>query len=494
LAEPSLLPILMWFRRDFRLADNPALAHAAATGAPVIPLYIRDDALEGRPIGAAARWWLDKSLAALASSLDGLGSRLILRRDDSAAALKALIVETGARQVVFNRLHEPDAVARDERLVADLQRLGVTARAFTANLLAEPGAVVTGSGFPYKVFTPFFRALRPRLEAPRLLPRPRRLPAPDTWPASETLADWGLHPRAPDWSSGFAGWRPGEVGAFQALDGFIDARLNAYPAARDAPGMEGTSRLSPHLHWGEISPWRVVASAQDAARRGEVVDSAAEKLIAEVAWREFNQHLLAAFPALPSRSFDPRFERFPWRDDRAGLEAWRRGQTGYPIVDAGMRQLWATGWMHNRARMVAASFLVKHLLIDWREGEAWFWDTLVDADLANNAGNWQWVAGSGADAAPYFRIFSPEAQGLKFDADGAYVRRWVPELSALPDRWLHAPCKAPAAVLQRAGVGLGQTYPHPIVDHAQARSRALAAFRSLQTGVIGFDATPQREA
>jgi deoxyribodipyrimidine photo-lyase len=479
LESRGVSPVVVWFRRDLRLLDNPALAAAAAEGRPVIPVYLHDPLLEGRPIGAASAWWLDKSLQALAASLERIGSRLVLRSGDAIETLVALAAETGADTVFLNRLYEPEAAVRDEAAAARLEASGVTVRRFNASMLSEPGSVLTGSGGPYKVFGPFERALRAQ-GGPVLAPAPQRLASPAAWPAGENLAAWGLHPRDPDWSGRFGVWSPGEGGALDRLDGFVERALARYVAGRETPGAEGSSRLSPHLHFGEISPWRVVTSAQAAAERGEAPASAAEKLATEVAWRDFNRHLLAAFPHLPTTSFRPEFERFPWRRDPEALRAWKRGRTGYPIVDAGMRQLWATGWMHNRVRMIVASFLVKHLLIDWREGEAWFWDTLVDADLANNVGNWQWTAGSGADAAPYFRIFNPTTQGERFDPAGAYVRRWVPELAGLPDEALHAPWAAPAHILRQAGVRLGETYPAPIVDHAMARQRALAALASLR--------------
>lgn len=473
-------PIIYWVRRDFRLGDNPALAHAAATGASVVPVYVYDHDLEGRPIGAAAKWWLWRTLLKFGESLARIGSQLVLRSGDAGAELGLLIAQTGARTVVFNRLPEPDANLRDDRIAQALRAAGVEVIAFDADTLVPLGQIKSAAGFPYKVFTPFFRALRAQLRSPVLPPRPHRLMPPAVWPKSERIEDWRLYPRAASWAAGFEGWRPGEEGAEDALQGFRESSLAAYAVSRDAPGVAGTTRLSPHLHWGEISPRRVLAAAEAASAERPTCSAGAEKLISELAWREFNRHLLAAFPSLPTRSFDRRFERFAWRQDPAGLEAWRTGRTGYPLVDAGMRELWATGFMHNRVRMVAASFLIKHLLIDWRQGEAWFWDTLLDADLANNAANWQWVAGSGADSSPSFRIFNPTAQGERFDADGAYVRRWVPELARIADHYIHAPWKAPEAVLQAAGVRLGSSYPRPIVDHDRARRAALDALGAMQ--------------
>ncbi len=463
---PQGSPILLWFRRDLRLEDNPALCAAAATGRPVIPVYVLDEALEGRPIGAAARWWLDKSLRALTAALEKHDARLILRRGAVAEVLGGLAAKTGATGVYWNRLYEPAAVARDERLTRGLQACGLEVRTFNGALLTEPGSVRTATGGAYKVFTPFSYAVRRSLGKAILSPAPERLP-PAPSPQSEDLADWRLHPSSPDWSGGFGDWRPGEAGARDRLEQFLDRGLDRYATARDVPGVEGSSRLSPHLHWGEISPWRVYAAVRHAADAGKTNDNAVQSFTGEILWREFNAHLLAAFPTLPRDSFKPEFDAFPWRRDPEGFAAWSRGRTGYPLVDAGMRQLWATGWMHNRVRMIAASFLVKHLLIDWREGEAWFWDTLVDADLASNVGNWQWVAGSGADASPWFRIFNPTAQGRRFDPEGAYVRRWVPELAELPARLIHTPWEAPEAM--RRG------YPLPIVEHGAGRTRALAA-------------------
>ncbi len=469
-------PAILWFRQDLRLADNPALTQAIGTGRPVIPVYILDQGT-GAPMGGASLWWLDKSLRALDAALGALGSRLILRRGDSEAELRRLIRETGARTVFLNRRFEPDAFARDADIAHGLQAEGVACKGWNGTLLARPGSVLNGSGLPYKVFTPFHRALLATAVAPPRIPAPDRLTTPSGLP-SDDINGWGLHPARPDWSGGFD-WTPGEAGAETALAAFLARGLKSYSASRDIPAEPATSRLSPHLHFGEISPWRAIGAARAAAADGRVPAAEVEKFVAEIGWREFSAHLLHAFPQITGTAFRPEYDAMPWRDDPAGLQAWQRGRTGYPVVDAGMRELWTTGFMHNRVRMIVASFLVKHLLIDWREGEAWFRDTLVDADLASNVQNWQWVAGSGADAAPYFRIFNPVTQGQKFDADGRYVRRWVPELRRLPDRWLHAPWTAPFGVLDLAGVRLGHNYPRPLVDHALARERALEALKTV---------------
>lgn len=481
MGENGPRPVIVWFRRDLRTADNPALAAAARSGAPVVPLYVLDEAYEGRAIGGAARWWLDKSLRRLAGDLRSAGSPLVLRRGRAEQEVLKLADEIGAAAVHWNRLHTPEADRRDEALAASLDARRVQVRAFTATLLQEPGSLVGGEGRPYRVFTPFFRALRSTLKLVEPLAAPQRLRAPDAAPASEDLQRWGLHPTRPDWSTGFSVWTPGEAGALARLDAFVSGPLGGYDERRDLPGTDGTSGLSPHLHWGEISPARVWRAAVSAAEYGDARDRAVEKFLAELGWREFSHHLLAIEPELKTRNFRPEFDRFPWRTDAEALHRWRRGETGYPIVDAGMRQLWSTGWMHNRVRMIVASFLVKHLLIDWRQGEAWFWDTLVDADEAANSASWQWVAGSGADAAPYFRIFNPVTQGETFDPDGRYVRRWAPELGAMPADRIHCPWAASPIVLRSAGVELGATYPAPIVDHGFARKRALAAFAGLKT-------------
>ncbi|MNS07243.1 Deoxyribodipyrimidine photo-lyase [compost metagenome] len=476
-------PVILWFRRDLRLDDNPALNAAVATGRPVLPLYIPDEVGEGRRLGAASRWWLDKSLRALDASLRGRGGRLILRRGHAEAELRRLIAETGADRVFMNRLFEPEANARDADIAHGLKSEDVECRGFNATLMCRPGAVLNGSGQAYKVFTPFLKALLATAEPPDPLAAPETITVPDG-AASEAVEDWGLHPTRPDWSSGFVG-TPGEAGARKALDVFVSGALKTYATDRERPDRAGTSGLAAHLHWGEISPWRAIQTVRAAAVEGMVPAAEAEKFVAEIGWREFSAHLLHHFPYLPERAFKPEYDAMPWRDDPEGLAAWKAGRTGYPLVDAGMRQLWATGTMHNRVRMVVASFLIKHLLIDWREGEAWFWDCLTDADLASNVQNWQWTAGSGADAAPYFRIFNPVAQGEKFDPQGRYVRRWVPEVTRLPDRWVHAPWTAPPMVLAEAGVRLGASYPRPIVDHTEGRERALAASKTVSTGSRG---------
>ncbi len=468
-------PVLLWLRAELRLDDNPALAGALASGRQVLPVFVLDDLAPGHwAPGGAARWWLHHSLAALDADLAARGAPLVLRRGEARREIPRLVAETGALEVHAGDPTEPWARHQMEALERDLAGQGRRLVLHRARALFDPDAIRTGTGGWFSVFSPFARACHARgLDGPPC-PAPAHIPSPPP-PPSDRLADWSLTPRAPDWASGLAAtWRPGEAGARAALRAFLDASLAAYDRRRDVPGIVATSRLSPHLAWGEISPRRVWLAASGAGQ-GRGLTS----FLNELLWREFSQYLLHHHPHLPEAPLRAEFARFPWREDPAALRAWQRGRTGIPLVDAGMRELWQTGWMHNRVRMITASYLVKHLLISWREGAAWFWDTLVDADLGSNSASWQWVAGCGADAAPYFRIFNPVLQGQKFDPDGAYVRRFVPELAPLPDRFLHAPWEAPEPVLAAARVRLGGTYPRPVVLPAAGRERALAAFHGL---------------
>jgi len=466
-------PALVWFRNDLRLADNPAIAAAVKTDAPVVALYILDDAAAGDwRRGGASRWWLHHSLDALAADLGARGVTLIFRRGMAASILDDVIGRTGAKSVFWNRLYEPWAIRRDGEIKASLRERGLTVESFNGALLFEPAKMRNKQGGPFRVFTPFWKAClaAPEPDPPSAAPKKLRgAPALE----GDRLEDWRLLPKKPDWARGLReSWRPGEAAAIKRLAAFAKHGAADYGETRNAVAEEGVSRLSPHLHFGEISPrqaWcAVTAAAGDAGL----------PFLREIGWREFCHHLLVASPQMPDAPLDARFSGFPWRHDGAAFDAWTKGLTGYPMVDAGMRQLWTTGWMHNRARMIAASFLIKHLLLPWRDGEKWFWDTLVDADLANNSGGWQWVAGSGADAAPYFRVFNPVLQGEKFDPQGEYVRRWVPELRLLSNDHIHKPWEAPPAALAFAGIVLGKTYPLPMVDHASARARALAAFEA----------------
>ncbi|WP_374447677.1 deoxyribodipyrimidine photo-lyase [Stella sp.] len=473
-------PIIVWFERDLRLADNPALAEAVQSGRPVLPLFVLDDATAGPwRRGAASRWWLDRSLAALARDLTTVGLPLLLRRGPAARAVPAVVAESGAAAVVWNRRYEPWSRPRDAAIKEMLAQSGIAVRSHNAGLLREPWEVRTGEGEPYRVFTPFWRTLRAIGVAGRPLPAPAAATAPASLPAGDRLEDWDLSPRRPDWAGGLRRtWSPGEAGARRRLTEFLSAGLAGYRDGRDRPDRPGTSMLSPHLHFGELSPRLVWSAVADAVAADPGLAAGGEAYRRELGWREFSHHLLFHHDRLPDAPLRAEFADMPWRRAPDELRAWQRGRTGYPIVDAGMRQLWETGWMHNRVRMVVASFLVKDLLIPWQEGAAWFWDTLVDADLANNSASWQWVAGCGADAQPFFRVFNPVLQGRKFDPDGAYVRRFVPELARLPASWIHEPWKAPADVLAEAGVRLDRDYPRPIVDHGAARGRALAALEA----------------
>ncbi len=472
-------PVIVWYRDDLRVNDHAALDAAAEHGGPLIAVFVLDDERAGawRP-GGASRWWLHHSLASLDADLRRRGGALVIRRGDTVDHLADIARTHAADALFFHRRYEPHEIALEDaiqRALAD----ELTLRRLRGRLLVEPERIQTKAGDPYRVFTPFYRALLAMDEPAEPGPGPARLAPPPRDIDSLTLDDLELLPTRPDWAGGLReAWSPGEKGAWARLESFLDGAATGYRDQRDVPGTPGTSRLSPHLHFGELSPrqvWHTVRSAQSAV---SALTGGGDAFLRELAWREFCHHLLFHWPSLPDKPFNERFANFPWRDDDEAFNAWCHGRTGYPLVDAGMRELWQSGWMHNRVRMVSASFLVKHLLVPWQRGEAWFWDTLVDADLANNSAGWQWVAGCGADAAPYFRIFNPIRQGEKFDAGGDYVRRWVPELASLPDRDLHAPFRASSKTLADAGVRLGDDYPEPIVAHDAARQRALAAFGS----------------
>lgn len=474
-------PVILWLTRDLRVADHPALAAAGETGRPVIPLFVLDDDAPGAwRRGGASRWWLHHSLARLADSLQRLGAPLVLRRGDSCDEIAAVVREARADAVYCSRGYEPWARRLEASLKDRLDGDGVELRRFAGHLLVEPDRVETKTGGPYKVYTPFWRSVS-ALPMRTPLPAPDKLHGPAKAPAGMALDELELLPRRPNWATGFEPlWQPGEAGARARLTEFLEKDVARYHDERNRPDRPATSRLSPHLAFGEITPAECWRAASLLAERVPRAAEGAGVFMKEVVWREFSYHLLFHFPNLPEAPFRPEFERFPWAPAKGALEAWRRGRTGYPIVDAGLRELWQTGWMHNRVRMITASFLIKDLLVSWQDGEAWFWDTLVDADLASNAASWQWVAGSGADAAPYFRIFNPITQGEKFDPDGAYVRRYVPELARLPAEHIHAPWLAPQPVLAAAGVRIGETYPAPIVDHAAARTYALAAYAAIK--------------
>ena len=482
-AQTGEKPVVVWFRDDLRLADNPALAAAASLGRPIVALYCLDEGGARRPVGGATRWWLHQSLASLSASLAEHRVRLVLRRGRPEEIVPEVVRDSGATAIHWNRRYGLPERTLDGALKVALEQQGVEVASHNGHLLLEPWTVRTKSGDWFKVFTPFWKSAREQLFAIR-----QPLPVPtirgaDVPLRSDPLSSFGLEPTRPDWAGGLRQtWTPGEATARARLADFLEDSLARYAADRNSPSADATSNLSPHLRFGEISVVTVWHAAQHHAAANGISETALAKFLAELGWREFSYNLLFHFPDLQNRNFQPRFDGFPWqKPDEEALEAWRRGLTGYPIVDAGMRQLWQTGIMHNRVRMIAASFLVKHLLVHWKTGEEWFWDTLVDADPANNAASWQWVAGSGADASPYFRVFNPVAQGEKFDQAGDYVRNFVPELGKLPLTIVHKPWTASSEILRNFGVTLARNYPEPIVDHAAARERALAAFDRLKS-------------
>ncbi len=463
---------VVWFRNDLRLADNPAL-HAAAAKGDVVPLFIWDPGLGPHHYGAAARWWLHYSLETLDARLRDQGATLIIRQGETREVLQSVIQETKAKHIHWNRRYDPSGIELDTALKTELQKQGLDVQSFNGNLVMEPWELKTKTGGPYKVFSPFWKNLisHPLMVAP--------LEEPDcsvpSGLSSDRLEELNLRPVL-DWADGFSeDWEPGCVAAAATLSAYAAGPVAHYHDQRNLPAVEGTSRLSPRLRFGELSP-RQVWHAVNQHHPNALDDEGAEAFLREIGWREFAYHLIYHFPATVNAPLRPNFERFPWRDAPDELKRWQQGMTGFPIVDAGMRQLWHTGWMHNRVRMIVASFLVKNLLISWQEGAEWFFDTLLDGDIASNTLGWQWAGGCGADAAPYFRIFNPMSQGEKFDPDGTYVRRWVPELSSVPNKVLHRPFEAKGMELQLSGVTLGQTYPQPIGEHKKARERALKAF------------------
>jgi deoxyribodipyrimidine photo-lyase len=472
-------PVLVWFRLDLRLEDNPAWLAAAETLRPVIPVFIwAPEEEDPWPPGAASRWWLQQSLSSLGHELAKAGSKLTIRKGPTEQALNNLLCQTQADSIFWNRRYEPAVRTRDGKLKEELSARGIQVQSFNSALLFEPWTILTSSGHPFQVFSAFWKTCLKQPAPAEPEPGPRQFVNPSDWPHSLPLEALELEPKI-DWASGIrAAWSPGEEGAKKELRRFLRGGLARYASDRNLPGRIGTSRLSPHLHFGEISPREVWHSLLALRNRENAADI--DFYLREIGWREFAYHLLYHFPFTTNECLRREFSRFPWRMDRDLLQKWARAKTGYPLVDAGMRELWTTGWMHNRVRLVVASFLTKHLRIRWDEGAYWFWDTLVDADLANNTLGWQWTAGCGADAAPYFRIFNPVLQSQKFDPEGDYIRRWIPELAKLPTDWIHKPWSALDTVLAQAGVQLGSNYPRPIVTHEDARQEALEAFERIR--------------
>ncbi len=480
-------PAICLFRHDLRVSDNPALQAACQSGREVLCLYTREENCGQRKAGGASDWWLHGSLSSFAKSLEGLNAHLWIVRGDPLQLVPEICAQFGASAVFWNRRYALTEREADAALKLRLKENGISAASFNGHLLYEPWEVKTQAGGPMRVFTPFWRAARavrtpvPPIQAPTHV-NGFKIQIASSLPGYTILDDLDLLPTKPDWAGGLREeWKPGEAGAKARLLEFLDGPIRGYGEDRNLPGHRSTSKLSPYLKFGDISVRQIWASVQNMLDSGQLdgYEEDVSKFLAELGWREFSYNLLFHFPTIGHANYQERFNSFPWLDDEAGLKAWQRGQTGYPLVDAGMRELWQTGWMHNRVRMVVASFLIKHLLIDWRHGEEWFWDTLCDSDPGSNAASWQWVAGSGADAAPYYRIFNPFGQGEKFDKEAKYVRRFVPELAKMPDQFIHRPWEAPPHVLANAGVSLGKTYPAPIVDHAFARERALAALKSI---------------
>jgi len=476
---------LVWFRNDLRLADNPALLNAMSSYSYIVPVFIYAPQEEGNwSPGAASRWWLHHSLAALSESLTQMHMQLIIQQGSVPKTLLRIAQEVFAKAIFYNRCYEPWAREQEQRVFDIFTQANVEIHSYNANLLLQPEQILNKSNTPFKVFTPFWKTLCALPEPEPPLPKPRslsHLPLITKGSALKSLKiqDLQLLPNV-NWTTGIReSWQPGEKGAQAALRKFLKSGLSNYSQGRDRPDLSVVSRLSPYLHFGEISPRIIWHAVKECSLLEPKTSFASESYLRELAWREFAHYLLYYFPQTTDKPFRQQFNKFPWSSNKKYLKAWQHGQTGYPIVDAGMRELWHTGWMHNRVRMIVASFLVKDLLIPWQEGARWFWDTLVDADLANNTLGWQWTAGCGADAAPYFRIFNPSLQGEKFDPDGTYVQRWIPELKKLSPQWIHQPWLAPVEELTAAGVKLGSNYPYPMVVHEIARLQALSAFKRL---------------
>ena len=468
-------PTIVWFRKDLRLTDHLALRAAVERG-PVIPVFIWAPEEEGDwPLGAASRWWLQQTLSQLNDDLHTLNSRLILRQGPTLASLKALIKESGATAVYWHRRYEPAIIQRDKQIKQSLKEAGLEAISYNGSLLYEPWTVSTKAGTPFKVFTPFWKSCLSQQSPASPLPHPQFIPPPSNWPSSKALSSFSLAPRK-NWAAGFEkAWTPGSNGAQTCLQKFVNTACDAYQTNRDRVDIDGISRLSPHLHFGEISP-RQIWSAVEIATKGAAIDQpTGHPFLRQLGWREFAHHLLFHFPLTPKKPLRPAFETFPWIDDNIALRRWQQGRTGIPLVDAAMRHLWHEGWMPNRARMVVASYLTKNLLINWQAGAAWFWDTLVDADLANNTLGWQWTAGCGADAAPYFRIFNPVSQAIKFDPEGTYIRRWLPPLARYPRPYLYKPWE-----VSQTAPPLETTYPTPLIDLSKSRRRALEAYQQMR--------------
>lgn len=465
---------LLWLREDLRLHDNLALNFAAESG-EILPVYIYPEGL-----GGASYWWLHHSLQKLTDDYAEKGVTLILRTGQPKDVLKLLSEQVNADQVVWNRVYSPLGIEQGQDVKRGLESSNVSTQSFNSQLLTEPTQVFNKQGTPFKVFTPFWRNCLSHINPAEIESLPKLKPI-ENLPETERLEDWGLLPTKPNWADGLvARWQPGEEGAQHRWQVFLEKTIDRYKEGRDIPSQENTSMLSPHLAFGEIGPRQIWFDVQEAIATNQIDSDNGHKFLSEIGWREYSRYLLVHFPHVIDSPFNAKFEAFPWQDNPTLLNAWKKGLTGYPIVDAGMRELWHTGYMHNRVRMVVASFLTKHCLTHWKEGADWFWDTLVDADIANNTASWQWATGCGADAAPYFRIFNPILQGEKFDKEGLYIKKWLPELSKIPPKYINKPWEADSMTLQIAGVTLGKDYPLPIVDHKQAREQAMASYQAIR--------------
>ncbi|MEM9232967.1 MAG: deoxyribodipyrimidine photo-lyase [Pseudomonadota bacterium] len=474
--------VLLWLREDLRFDDNPALRAAVETGQPVTCLFVLDDEAPGEmKMGGAQRWWLHHSLQAFSDDLETRGGKLVLRRGEARTIVPRLAEDIGATAVFWNRRYMQWQTEVDSDIKQALKDAGCEAKSFNGRLLYEPWEIETKTGTPYRVFTPYWKSIQAREDVRDALPRVDKVTAPANTPSSDRLVDWSLLPTNPDWSTGFDPvWTPGEKGARARLREWLEEDAAEYDDLRNRPDLNRTSRLSPHMHFGEISPVTVWHEVKHLIDKGKIPQDQGKSYLSEIVWREFSYHLLYYQPQMVEKPLLEKFEDFKWNTDKKALKAWQRGLTGYPIVDAGMRQLWQEGWMHNRVRMIVGSFLVKDLLLDWRDGMAWFWDTLLDADPASNTAGWQWIAGCGADAAPFFRVFNPTSQGEKFDPEGEYVRKYVPELAALPKKHIHEPSSAPPLILREADVTLGEDYPDPIVNHKERREEALNRYQAIK--------------
>jgi len=460
---------LVWFKKDLRLSDNLALSYAARNHKDILPVYIYDEKLN---IGGAQKLWLHHSLTQLS---DALNDGLVLKKGPPEKVIFQLIKDHNINAVYWNRGYTPYEMDRDAKIKEALKEKDIEVKSFDGYLLFEPHKIKNKQGSFFKVFTPFYKSCLEHPDPRDPIDKPKEINFAKA--ETESLDDWNLIPSNLNWPKSIVDeWQPGEDGAKKRLTNFINARIHKYGKGRDFPASDLTSMLSPHLHFGEISPYQIWQTAKKAdAPQAEI-----NKFLSEICWREFSYHLLYHFPELAKKNWNPKFDKFPWDNDKKLLKKWQKGLTGYPIVDAGMRQLWATGYMHNRVRMIVASFLTKDLFVHWKYGAAWFWDTLVDADLASNSASWQWVAGCGADASPYFRVFNPTLQSKKFDTDGDYIKKWCPELSKLESKYIHAPWEAPNEALEKAGITLDDTYPKPIVDHSKAREKALGIYQQIK--------------